>query len=62
MGKVRNLEEMCDDESLCKYCYCTDYGERPTSYSSPNGYYSCEGRGCEDAYEMYLETVNEKEE
>lgn len=58
---IRPFEEMCEDESLCEYCRCTNYGESPSSYLSPSGWQSCEGVGCEDAYETYLETVNEKE-
>ena len=58
---LKTFEEMCDDESICSYCLPTDYGEHK-SCITPNGYWSCEGEWCKDAYESYLDenrtTVN----
>lgn len=48
------FEEMCDDESICNYCSRTEYGEHK-SCVTPNGYWSCEGSWCNEAYESYLE-------
>lgn len=42
----------CDD--LCGYCHRTDYGSKAFGVT-PNGYYSCEGAWCGEAYESYLE-------
>lgn len=47
------MEEL--DEKLCKYCSRTDYGEHKSS-STPNGYWSCEGSWCDEAYQEYLDT------
>ncbi len=46
------MEEL--DEDICNYCYRTDYGECK-SCATPNGYISCEGAFCDEAYESYLE-------
>ena len=51
---------MGDDETICEYCYQTDYGEHK-SVHTPNGYYMCEGTWCKDAYESYLEENNATE-
>jgi len=50
----KTFEEMCDDESICDYCSRTDYGEYKSEVT-PNGYWSCEGSWCNEAYECYLE-------
>jgi hypothetical protein len=50
----QTIEEMQDSEELCKYCIKTDYGERKAMHT-PNGYYTCEGSYCEEAYDAYLE-------
>lgn len=42
------------DEDLCKYCERNDYGEHRSS-STPNGYWSCEGSWCDEAYQAYLD-------
>jgi hypothetical protein len=51
---LETFEEMCDNESICNYCHRTDYGENKC-YSTPNGYYCCEGAYCAESYEDYLE-------
>lgn len=51
---LKTFEEMCDDESICKYCAATDYGDYKSCHT-PNGYYMCEGTWCEEAYDAYLE-------
>lgn len=51
------FKELVDRGSLCNYCSPTNYGES-SSYSTPNGYYSCEGCYCEKAYQRYLEENN----
>lgn len=50
MRILKTIEEMNDNEELCKYCDAD-----PNGYSTPNGYYSCEGSWCGKAYERYLE-------
>jgi hypothetical protein len=57
---LQTLEELCESEELCKYCSATEYGEYKF-YTTPNGYYSCEGSYCEDAYESYLDDKNTTE-
>lgn len=58
---LRTLEEMVEDESLCNYCQCTNYGEiNPYSYT-PNGFVSCEGMHCDLAYDSYLDENNTTE-
>jgi hypothetical protein len=47
------VEEL--DEQLCNYCVRTDYGEHRSSLT-PNGYWSCEGAWCDEAYREYLDT------
>lgn len=44
-------EELCDD--LCKHCPAPEEGRG--TYGTPNGYYSCEGRWCGEAYDNYLD-------
>ena len=53
---LKTFDELSDEESLCKYCSATDYGEHK-SCITPNGYYWCEGAHCEDAYRE-LEEMN----
>ena len=48
-----SMEEL--DEQLCQYCRRTDYGEHRSS-STPNGYWSCEGKWCDEAYTEYLDS------
>lgn len=50
---AETMEEL--DERLCDYCARTDYGEHRAS-STPNGYWSCEGAWCDEAYDEYLDT------
>ena len=38
--------------TLCLYCGCTDYGSQTVNTGPWN---SSEGKGCEDAFEKYLE-------
>lgn len=51
---LKTFEEMCNDESICKYCYQTDYGENSFG-TYPGGYYSCEGMFCKESYDSYLD-------
>lgn len=48
----KTIEELDDD--LCSYCHRTEYGKY-AQYGTPNGYVSCEGQFCDEAYESYLE-------
>lgn len=45
---------MCDDETICDYCYRTDYGEHKSGVT-PSGYWSCEGSYCDESYKAYLD-------
>lgn len=38
---------------ICEYCSCTYFGEIPSEYVS------CEGKGCEKAYEYYVEKTGD---
>lgn len=51
---LKTFEELCDEDSICNHCSATDYGEHK-SCITPNGYWSCEGAWCKDAYEEYLD-------
>lgn len=51
---LKTFDELCEEETLCNYCSATDYGEHK-SCITPNGYWSCEGAWCEEAYEEYLD-------
>ncbi len=51
---LQTFEEMCDSEEICEYCSATDYGKHK-SCVTPNGYWSCEGSWCKDAYDDYLD-------
>jgi len=43
----------CDDfKSYCEYSECS-------SCATPNGYWSCEGRGCPEAYDKWIEEKGE---
>ena len=53
---LKTFDELSDEESLCKYCSATDYGEHK-SCITPNGYYWCEGAHCEDAYREYKNNI-----
>ena len=37
---------------ICEYCICTDFGLYPVGTGLHN---LCEGQGCVDAYENYIE-------
>ena len=52
---IKTFEEMNDGESLCKYCVYTNHGEHPNSCVTPNGFISCEGEFCENAYTYYVD-------
>jgi|GEM_PF-1518618 len=58
---LKTFDEMCDDDSICNYCYRTDYGEHK-SCITPSGYSCCEGAWCEESYEAYLENYDATEE
>ena len=52
------IDEMADE--LCSlYCSDTYYGKHAMG-CAPNGYYSCEGRYCDKAYQEYLEQFDIK--
>jgi hypothetical protein len=51
---LKTFEEMCDDETICNYCSRTEYGEKKSGVT-PNGYWSCEGNWCKEAYSDYLD-------
>lgn len=53
--KLKTADDLSDD--LCLYCPLDD-GEKGT-HGVPNGYISCEGRCCQEAYEMYIEEWTE---
>lgn len=55
MKTINNVDDLSDD--LCLYCPLDD-GEKGT-HGVPNGYISCEGRCCQEAYEMYIEEWRE---
>lgn len=59
--KVRQIPDFpldIEDVDLCLYCPLDD-NEKGT-HGTPNGYYSCEGCRCDDAYEYYLECFYEE--
>lgn len=59
--KVRQIPDFpldIEDVDLCLYCPLDD-NEKGT-HRTPNGYYSCEGCRCDDAYEYYLECFYEE--
>ena len=45
------------DEELCAHCPLTDYG---TVSVNTNQYNLCEGASCAEAYENYVETLEEE--
>lgn len=49
------MEELGD--GICDYCPLDE--DRKGSHGTPNGYISCEGCACDEAYENYLEEVAE---
>ena len=51
----KTMEELQDD--LCAYCPLPE--EAQGTYGTPNGYYSCEGCRCNEAYELYLDEESE---
>ncbi len=46
------------DTELCTHCPLPK--EAQGTHGTPNGYYSCEGRYCKEAYETYLEDESEE--
>ena len=52
---MRTLEELSDE--LCKYCPLPD--ESKGTHGAPNGYTSCEGSRCKEAYEAYQDGCTE---
>ena len=53
--KLKTADDLSDD--LCLYCPLDD--DKKGTHGSPNGYTSCEGRYCQEAYEMYIEEWTE---
>lgn len=55
--KIQTIEDLGDN--LCEYCFYTHYGEckGPIGYGTPEGYVSCEGNGCDNAYGYYLDSL-----
>jgi hypothetical protein len=51
------INELLDNEILCKYCPCTDFGEIDVNTGPHN---LCEGRYCNDAYKSYLDDMEEE--
>lgn len=49
--KLKTADDLSDD--LCLYCPLDD--DEKGTHGVPNGYISCEGRCCQEAYEMYIE-------
>lgn len=45
---------------ICEYCRYTGYGDSPCEYSTPYGYYSCEGCNCEEALGYYNDANENK--
>ena len=50
-----SIDELIYSEKLCNYCIDTDYGDK-RFISTPNGLLMCEGRFCDGAYEVYLDS------
>lgn len=57
---MKTIKELQESEELCNYCSRTEYGECKC-VSTPNGYQSCEGAWCAEAYEAYLEEGDEED-
>ena len=55
MKTINDVDDLSDD--LCLYCPLDDGGKGTRGV--PNGYISCEGRCCQEAYEMYIEEWTE---
>lgn len=53
--KLKTADDLSDD--LCLYCPLDD--DEKGTHGVPNGYISCEGRCCQEAYEMYIEEWTE---
>lgn len=53
--KLKTADDLSDD--LCLYCPLDD--DEKGTHGVPNGYISCEGRYCQEAYEMYIEEWTE---
>lgn len=53
--KLKTADDLSDD--LCLYCPLDD--DEKGIHGVPNGYISCEGRCCQEAYEMYIEEWTE---
>lgn len=45
------------EEQLCNYCKAT-----PGVFGTSNGYTSCEGSWCDEAYENYLEDEDDEDD
>lgn len=52
---LKTADDLSDD--LCLYCPLDD--DEKGIHGVPNGYISCEGRCCQEAYEMYIEEWTE---
>lgn len=53
----KTKDELINENSLCNYCK-----SEPGVFGTPNGYSSCEGNWCDEAYENYLDEYEEGEE
>ena len=57
-----SLDELAGSDTLCEHCHCTEYGlymDASGVTGTPNGYSSCEGMYCGDAYAAYLDSEEE---
>jgi len=52
MEKLKTIEELGDD--LCRYCPLEEYASKLTSTQC-----GCEGAFCSEAYDVYLEGLEE---
>lgn len=58
---VKTIEELQDSGIICDYCSVDDKFKGGGVYGTPNGYISCEGTWCKEAYEIYLEEAEDED-
>lgn len=44
---------------ICEYCPYTEYGLKSCENYTTNGYISCEGSCCEEAYDNYVDDTGD---
>jgi hypothetical protein len=51
LNNIKSIKELVENEVLCDYCFCTDFGTQKVNTNPKN---MCFGEHCEETYEDYI--------